>query len=97
MRRLIFPSKLEIFGLPISEFSKCDKPMLIADLPYVHEIAYSPSNMFFNSENRKELPYKKTRLVKNLDICFVFFLFGRCVLNSGTIWLIITFINATIQ
>ena len=36
---LIFPSKLETWGLPISEFMAFDKPMLIADLPYAHETA----------------------------------------------------------
>ncbi len=34
---LIFPSKLETWGLPISEFKQFNKPMLVADLPYAHE------------------------------------------------------------
>lgn len=34
---LIFPSKLETWGLPISEFKVFGKPMLLADLPYSHE------------------------------------------------------------
>lgn len=34
---LIFPSKLETWGLPITEFKPTGKPMLIADLPYAHE------------------------------------------------------------
>ena len=34
---LIFPSKLETWGLPISEFKQFNKPMLVADLPYAKE------------------------------------------------------------
>lgn len=34
---LIFPSKLETWGLPISEFKHYKKMMLIADLPYAYE------------------------------------------------------------
>lgn len=34
---LIFPSKLETWGMPISEFKKYNKPILVADLPYAHE------------------------------------------------------------
>ncbi|HWV74813.1 MAG TPA: glycosyltransferase, partial [Pseudosphingobacterium sp.] len=36
-KALIFPSKLESWGLPISEFKGYAKPMLIADLPYARE------------------------------------------------------------
>jgi glycosyltransferase involved in cell wall biosynthesis len=34
---LIFPSKLETWGLPITEFKATGKPILAADLPYAHE------------------------------------------------------------
>lgn len=34
---LIFPSKLETWGMPLSEFKQFDKPILAADLPYAHE------------------------------------------------------------
>lgn len=34
---LVFPSKLETWGLPISEFQTTQKPMLVADLPYAYE------------------------------------------------------------
>ena len=34
---LIFPSRIETWGLPISEFAVFDKPMLLADLPYAYE------------------------------------------------------------
>lgn len=34
---LLFPSKLETWGMPITEFKTTGKPILVADLSYVHE------------------------------------------------------------
>lgn len=34
---LLFPSKLETWGLPITEFKHFDKPMLVSNLPYAKE------------------------------------------------------------
>ena len=34
---VLFPSRLETWGLPISEAKALDKPLLIAELPYAHE------------------------------------------------------------
>ncbi len=34
---LVFPSKLESWGMPISEWKRTGKPMIVADLPYAHE------------------------------------------------------------
>lgn len=36
---LLFPSRLESWGLPISEFRSFNKPMILADLPYARETA----------------------------------------------------------
>jgi len=36
---LVFPSRAETWGLPISEFLPTGKPMILADLPYAHETA----------------------------------------------------------
>jgi glycosyltransferase involved in cell wall biosynthesis len=44
---LIFPSKLETWGLPISEFKQTGKPVFAADLPYAHETARDYKNVFF--------------------------------------------------
>jgi glycosyltransferase involved in cell wall biosynthesis len=53
---LIFPSKLESWGLPISEFKLFDKPILVSDLPYAHEnIGSFDKAKFFNPENAEEL------------------------------------------
>lgn len=53
---LIFPSKLETWGLPISEFKQFNKPMLVADLPYAKETVgkYDLVN-FFNVDDSKQL------------------------------------------
>lgn len=34
---IVFPSRLETWGLPISEAKGLGKPLLVADLPYAHE------------------------------------------------------------
>ena len=34
---LVFPSRAETWGLPISEFLPTGKPMILSDLPYAHE------------------------------------------------------------
>ena len=49
---LIFPSKVETWGLPITEFAAFNKPMLLADLPYAHETAAGCEKVhFFNPES----------------------------------------------
>lgn len=53
---LIFPSKLETWGLPLSEFKPYGKPIIAADLPYAHEsVAGAPMVRFFNPNNAEEL------------------------------------------
>jgi glycosyltransferase involved in cell wall biosynthesis len=48
---VVFPSRLETWGLPISEAKILNKPLLVADLPYAHEtvgdynqVAFIPYN-----------------------------------------------------
>ena len=67
---LIFPSKLETWGLPISEFKQFNKPMLVADLAYAKETVgrYNFVN-FFDVDD----PIKLSNLMINfLDNKFVF-------------------------
>lgn len=53
---LIFPSKLETWGLPLSEFSNFNKIILSSDLDYAHEtLANHSKKIFFNPENKIEL------------------------------------------
>ena len=53
---LLFPSRLETWGLPISEFKQYKKPMIVSDLPYAHETAAGASKViFFNPESAEDL------------------------------------------
>ncbi len=53
---LVFSSKLETWGLPLSEFKTFGKPMLIADLPYAHETIGDYTNVaFFDPDNAQQL------------------------------------------
>lgn len=53
---LIFPSKLETWGMPITEFQNFDKPILLADLEYAHETAKNYRKIkFFDPYDPHEL------------------------------------------
>lgn len=63
---LIFPSRIETWGLPISEFAQFGKPMLLADLPYAHETATgSKATAFFDAQKADNLKEQMKRLVLN--------------------------------
>lgn len=63
---LIFPSKLETWGLPISEFKGTKKRMLLSDLPYAHESIGNYDNVsFFNPDNPDELAKLMDSCIKN--------------------------------
>ena len=44
---LVFPSRIETWGLPISEFMPYDRPMLLSDLPYAHETSTGARRVAF--------------------------------------------------
>lgn len=68
---LIFPSRLETWGLPISEFSVYGKPMLLADLPYAHNTAGgSKKTAFFNPYDASQLADMMGRIINN-DLSFL--------------------------
>ena len=53
---LVFPSQVETWGLPISEFAVTDRPMLLADRPYAHETAAgSHHTAFFDPDKPNQL------------------------------------------
>lgn len=61
---LIFPSKLETWGLPVSEFKVFNKPMLIANLSYAKETIGSFDKVkFFNPDNPVELAEYMEKLI----------------------------------
>ncbi len=53
---LLFPSRLETWGLPLSEFRSFGKPILAADLPYAHETTAGYKQVrFFDPADAEQL------------------------------------------
>jgi glycosyltransferase involved in cell wall biosynthesis len=53
---LVFPSRLETWGLPLTEFRPFGKPILVADLPYAHETCAGFRQVkFFDPEDEEAL------------------------------------------
>ena len=68
---LIFPSLLETWGLPISEFKLYNKKMILADLPYAHEAAGGACKVcFFNPRDAELLADVMQAVVKENDEYF---------------------------
>jgi glycosyltransferase involved in cell wall biosynthesis len=51
---VIFPSKLETWGLPISEAIAFNKNLIVSDLPYAHETANNYNNIIYFDPNSPE-------------------------------------------
>lgn len=67
---LVFPSQVETWGLPISEFGVSGKPMLIADRPYAHETsAGCAQTAFFNPDDPMELAAMMKSVIEG-DLAF---------------------------
>jgi glycosyltransferase involved in cell wall biosynthesis len=67
---MVFPSKVETWGLPITEFAAFEKPMLLPDLPYAHETAGGASKVsFFDQENPTDLAEKMKALIEGDSSC----------------------------
>ncbi len=65
---LLFPSKLETWGLPISEIQQFDKPIVISNLEYAQEsIGNYNKVVFFNPENPQELASIFTKMLNGLQ------------------------------
>ena len=61
---LVFPSKVETWGLPISEYMQTGKPMLLADLPYAHETAAGGvKTAFFPATDAEALKTKMKMMI----------------------------------
>lgn len=62
---LLFPSKLETWGLPITEAKCFSKPILVADLPYAHEtVGNYDKVLFFAPESADDLAEKMLRAIQ---------------------------------
>jgi glycosyltransferase involved in cell wall biosynthesis len=65
---VVFPSKLETWGLPISESKQQGKPLLVSDLPYAHEsVGDYGLAAFFPPDDAKALA---NLMASILDGCF---------------------------
>ena len=63
---MVFPSRAETWGLPISEFKPTGKPMIIADLPYAHETATGAQKVaFFPVSDAEKLANVMQAVVEN--------------------------------
>ncbi|WP_221394290.1 glycosyltransferase [Dyadobacter sp. NIV53] len=63
---LIFPSKLETWGLPITEFKNIHKPILAAELEYAHETVGSYDKIsFFEPTDSTILAEKMAAIIRN--------------------------------
>ena len=63
---LLFPSKLETWGLPLSEYQPYNKPIIVSDLPYAHESCEGASKVaFVNMDDPNCLAEKMKELINN--------------------------------
>ena len=68
---LVFPSKIETWGLPISEFKSFGRPILASKLPYAYGTASGAAKVaFFNPDDPEELK-EMMRLLVNGDDTFL--------------------------
>ena len=66
---LLFPSKLETWGMPITEFKVTRKPILVADLPYAHEtVGQYDKAAFFSPEDDEALSMKMSDAISGVNI-----------------------------
>ena len=80
---LIFPSRIETWGLPISEYAQYQKPMLLADLPYAHETAAgTQQTAFFDPQSPVQLKEMMQRLIEN-DKSFLTYI-PKCKIAAPT-------------
>ena len=62
---LVFPSRTETWGLPISEFLPTGKPMILADRPYAHETAAGANRVaFFPVMDATTLSYRMQEMME---------------------------------
>jgi glycosyltransferase involved in cell wall biosynthesis len=66
---MIFPSKLETWGLPISEFKATGKPIFLSELPYAHEtLSEYHSAYFFDPLSPQSLADAMARMIQGENI-----------------------------
>lgn len=64
---VVFPSKLETWGLPISEAKAFSKPLLVSDLPYAHEaVGDYPNVSFFQPDCSESLAFMMQQIIRGV-------------------------------
>ena len=66
---LVFPSRVETWGLPISEFKPLGKPMILADLPYARESSAGAGHVAFFTPCDAQGLAGKMELVIHGNLC----------------------------
>ena len=68
---MVFPSRIETWGLPISEFMPYDRPMLLSDLPYAHETSTGARRVaYFDPDNAEQLATLMEKSLRGDDAPF---------------------------
>ena len=68
---VIFPSKIETWGLPITEAKEFKKKLILANLPYAHETLGNYEDVFFfNPDSAEELASKMESVIAEKDTSF---------------------------
>ncbi|BBM37296.1 glycosyltransferase [Pseudoleptotrichia goodfellowii] len=69
VENIIFPSKLETWGLPITETKEFNKPIILSDLKYAHEtLGTYEKVLFFNPDSAEELSEKMKIMIFKKNI-----------------------------
>jgi glycosyltransferase involved in cell wall biosynthesis len=74
---VLFPSRLETWGLPLTEFSSTQKPIFAADLPYAYEtLGGHHKAYFFNPTDATQLArmigdFVKSNLPEPVPVPFI--------------------------
>ena len=69
---LVFPSRVETWGLPISEFKPTGRPMILADLPYAHESATEVEQAaIYEVEDYRQLAGMMLQIIQGIFTNFV--------------------------
>jgi glycosyltransferase involved in cell wall biosynthesis len=80
---LLFPSTLETWGLPITEFKSYEKPILLSKLPYAFEtLGEYDKGIFFDPLSANELAQKMSLLMSG-DIQFDLTSSGKNTVLNG--------------
>ena len=68
---VIFPSKIETWGLPVTEAKAFKKKLILANLPYAHETLGNYEDVFFfNPDSAEELALKMESVIVEKDTRF---------------------------